>query len=280
MGSYFQGRAVAAIFGLLALLGSRAETAAAAEDSWSLNVAPGECQLKRHYSLNPPMRLSIETDVGSDRYSLSIARKNIDAPSDGFESDVALRIDGRVEARDFVGVFETNAPYDRAANMASLSAKAIDAIGAGHDLAIRGKKLRIGPVTLPQAAEAIAALRRCEAEQLIEWGADASQFQPGGARPDVMDRDLLIPQQVLRRMRFPQQRGKISYALLLNEQGSVVRCSRHSGPGNPAFDRELCAQLQGRKIGTPARDPAGKPVRGVVTYIPGLMITVITSTRG
>lgn len=217
--------------------------------------------------------------MGTDSYSLSITADKFKRAQLRVPQDAVLKVDGRTAASTFLVVFPSDDSATPFANLAGLSNEVVDAIGAGRELSIAGDLGKFGPLPLPQAKEAITAFRRCEAEQLTEWGADPAQFTPGGRRPRVDQRRDLIPQAELRRFPFPKGPVQLAHYLVIDANGVVERCSSVSGLENSDFEREVCNAVKGRKIGEPARDATGKAVRGVVTFYPALVRTMIVRTQ-
>jgi hypothetical protein len=251
--------------------------AAAPADHWTVENPVGKCRLERTFSSPVPAQFSLETGVGTDEYSLSVAEGKFGRLQVGLSEHATLRIDGRVRSRGFVTIFPADDSFSHLANFAGVPVDAVNAMSGGREFSIDGEAVKVGPLPLPEGAQGFAALRRCEAEQLIKWGADPAQFMAGGSRPQVGDRWTLIPQSELRRLRFPGP-GEFLHYLQIDENGVVDRCASVSGATDAAFERELCGHVIGRKIGAPARDSTGNAVRGVVSFFPALTETTVTDT--
>ncbi|GAA4023290.1 hypothetical protein GCM10022280_25010 [Sphingomonas swuensis] len=258
---------------------AQAVPAAPMLDRWEVVVAPGKCTLSRRYSQPAATRLTIDTDVGTGDYSLSIAMPGLERQPVGLPGEAVLKADRKTAARGFVTVFregEAGAPL--LANMAGLSAGAMTALAAARELSISGEQLRVKPLALPAAAQAMAALRTCENEQMVEWGADPAQFAPGGSMPRVRDLHALLPQSALRKMPYPAGPANLMHVLVIDERGAVASCASSGALVGAPLEKTVCAQLVGKVVGTPAKDPGGKPVRGVVGYFPALIRSFIVQT--
>jgi hypothetical protein len=235
-----------------------------------LEVSLGKCHLARAFTPEHAA-LSIETEVGTDSYTLVLTDERfgrIAAPI----AEAAIKVDGRAVSRSYANLTGRNAATPPQAWFPGLDGSVIEAIGAGAELSIAptAGKL-VGPWPVPQAARAVAALHRCEADQLIEWGADPAQFAPGGTRPKVGDRMRLVPQSVIQKIHFPKGPIEPLHTLLLSDAGIVEGCASVFGIPGSDFEQVVCDYLRGRKIGEPARDPSGTGVRGVIALTPALI---------
>jgi hypothetical protein len=247
-----------------------AAPAAQRADRWILEVSLGKCHLARDLTA-VHAALSIETQVGTDSYTLVVADEKVGRLPSPI-AEVAIKVDGRDVAATYANLAKVSGTPSMQAWMPGLDGGIVEAVGSGKALSIAPKRgTRIGPLPLPDAANAVAALRRCEAEQLIEWGADPAQFAPGGSRPKVGDRMQLVPQSVVQKIRFPKGPIEPLHYLVLSDQGVVESCASVFGIPGSDFEQIVCGHLRGRRIGEPARDAGGKAVRGVVALTPALI---------
>jgi hypothetical protein len=265
--------AAATLFGAAA--GAMQAPAAAPSDGWTVEVSLGKCRLVRLLAAEKA-GLSIETDAGSGNYILTLGHRSAARVPENSPIPVAIKVDGRVEAKGYAMRSRDPAPFPVGVAVWQFDKGLLDAISAGSRISIAIGRGEIGPLPLPDAGKAVVALRGCEAEQLVEWGADPAQFAPGGSAPKIGDRNALVPQSVMRRVRFPNHPIEPLHYLVLSDAGVVERCAAvYDIPGSD-MEQLVCASLVGRKLGEPARDPAGKAVQGVISFSPGLLVTVIT----
>src|SRR5207237_9666315 len=73
-----------------------------------------------------------------------------------------------------------------AVRMSGVGPELLDRLAIADAVALRRGNHESSPINLANAAKAVAALRRCTAEQLVEWGADPAQFQAGGTLPTAL----------------------------------------------------------------------------------------------
>lgn len=240
-----------------------------ASDRWAVDVSLGRCELTRTLTSPQPAQLAISTMVGTDAYFVEYlsAKPNVDGDAVGRGS---LLIDGKTQATDYLTRSRTTSTLPSSLSL-NTGRSAIDAIGAGSNFAFKSSVGSVGPLPLPNAAKAIAALHRCETDQLIEWGADPSQFAAGGAPPQVGDRDEWVSQNVMHQIHSSGRSIQPLHYLVMSDQGVVENCAAVFGVPNSDFEQVVCKAMAGRKLGKPARDPSGKAVRGVVAFEPAII---------
>lgn len=276
MKSVIGAHATAAIAVLLTPSSAMAQASPTADQrpKWAVQIAPGECTLLRTTGGAEPSLLRLKTKVGTERYWLALAGKDVRDVSGMMPEQVELRVDGKVAAERFGS--QSNQPesgFNRLYHVSGIGRDAIDAIARGETLEVRASSGKVATISMASAAKAFAAFRTCEADQLIEWGADPAQFEPGGSAPVVMDRDQLVPQERLRQIKAPGRAIQPEHHLILSTEGVVEKCAATYGIPDSNMEQVVCTYLTGRKIGEPARDPSGKAVRGVVTVQPARILT-------
>ncbi len=243
--------------------------------SWAVQIAPGECTLLRTMGGPEPSLLRLKTKVGTDSYWLSLAGKGVRSVAGAMPEHVELRVDGKVKARRFGSQSDRpEAGFGRLYHVSGIKRDAIDAVAAGGTLEVRASSGKVATILMGGAAKAFTAFRTCEADQLIEWGADPAQFLPGGALPKIADRDQLVPQSLVARIKTSGRPIQPEHYLVLSTTGVVEKCVAVFGIPDSDMEQMVCTYLVGRKVGDPSRDPAGKPVRGVVTVQPAMLRTV------
>jgi hypothetical protein len=278
MSSAFGARATVAIAVLLAPSSAMAQASAPADQrpKWAVQIAPGECTLLRTTGGSEPSLLRLKTKVGTERYWLALAGKDVRAVSGMMPEQVELRVDGKVAAKRFGSQSnQSESGFNRLYHVSGIAREAIDAVAKGETLEVRASSGKVATISMASGAKAFAAFRTCEADQLIEWGADPAQFEPGGSAPVVKDRDQLVPQELFRQIKTSGRSIQPEHQLMVSTQGVVERCAATYGIPDSNMEQVVCTYLTGRKIGEPARDPSGKPVRGVVTVQPARILTAV-----
>lgn len=200
--------------------------------------------------------MTIITTPGSDAYGLLVEGKGLHDRRESTGVRGRLTI-GSGAAKSWPAALLR--PGGGAAMLfAGLRGETVDAIATAGTLAIEAGGLAVGPIALPDAAKGIAALRTCEREQLVEWGADAAAVTPAKALADP-DGWLKVGQ--LRAFDFTGDRLDALFRLSIAADGAVDGCEQLSGERVVA-----CSMLNGRRLYAPARDAAGSAVRGAATY--------------
>jgi len=255
---------------------AQAKASADLRPKWAVQIAPGECTLLRTTGAPEPALLRLRTKVGTESYWLALAGKGVRSVAGLMPEHVELRVDGKVKARLF-GSQSTRAEsgFDRLYHVAGIARDAMDAVASGEELEVRASSGRVATISMVGGVKAFAAFRTCETDQLIEWGADPAQFEPGGTAPIIKDRDQLIPQSLFRQIKTPGRPIEPEHYLVMSAEGIVEKCVAVYGIPDSNMEQIVCAYLTGRKIGDPARDPAGKAVRGVVVVQAAQIRTVV-----
>jgi hypothetical protein len=240
--------------------------AVAQAGQWQVEVAPAQCRLNRSIAGAQPSAISIQTVPGSDANQLTLAgpalRGIVGAQleparlvfADSTTIDVrarAVRIDGELAA---------------AVRINGIGPVLLDGLAAGDAFVLKGHN-REQVTTIGDSAKAIAALRRCNADQLVEWGAEPSQFQPGGEIPAALkSRDEWIPNDQLIRISTDRSEFQAVLKVGISPDGTIDACDAIDDGGSSNVAKIACGPVLGRKLFTPARAPDGHAVRGAATF--------------
>ena len=241
------------------------------EGAWEIEKTAERCTLYRALGGADPAAVSVTTDPGSDLYRLTVAAKTLPHhPTGRFPTAVILhgpekRFGGMAMAGQLGGAFPQALQIDdiTPGELATLSgAKAIS-------LSFKGGA--VGPLALPDLAEAVAAFGECNGEHLVAMGADARQFKPGGAAPvAVKPRDTWFgfPQIMeIAKAAGPAAATGGLFTLVVDGAGKVENCTRRGAQGDDAYQKAACATLLNKTMFRPAHDPAGNPVKGIATFV-------------
>lgn len=241
-----------------------------ATTGWVVAMDLGKCTLGRRTEGAVAQMIRVVTEPGTDRYLLTLwdtAMPLTVMPA----PETVMRVDGKIIGKFFGDFAPAGDGFRQRYIVPGLAPDHIAAIALGAKLEVAAGGNRIRDVNLAGAKKAFAVLRDCETGQLIEWGADPAQFAAGGRTPIVGDRMRLVPQDVLKKVRFPGTPINPLHYAVVSETGVVEKCAAVHGIPNSDMEAVVCAYLTGRKIGEPARDASGKPVRGVIALTPALI---------
>lgn len=257
---------------ILLMAASPGVEAAGSPGRWNLEVETGHCTLSRRLSEPDGALVQIKSETGIDRYLLTIATSGMRSwPKEGIARGV-VRLDGAVIDEEYGGFWPGEDGF-KVRYVVGLPGETLARLSGGKEIALVAGRRRTKPIALDGAANAIAALRQCEVDELIEEGADPAQFAPGGKPAKVPAERDLVPQSVMRTIRFPGVPIKPLHYLLLSDTGVVEKCSAAFGIPDSDFEQVVCRYLIGRKVTDPARDPAGRAVRGVIGVKPAMIVT-------
>ena len=249
---------------------AHAETASTLSlNRWQVAVSPSHCSLQRLFPAPHEALLTLQTVPGSDLNQLAIVAQLASQPPMGqlFPASIILRDkDGRFEGQ------ATSSAMPAAAStliaIKGMHDMFLNALAAAQALTLKFKASSIGPLSLGNSAKAVAAFKGCITDQLVAWGADPAQFDPGGAEPvAVKDRDHWISNERLLSMRFSGDRLQAWFRVSVADDGSIAACTRIEGEGSQdSVERIACGAVIGKVLFRPAHDADGKPVVGVATF--------------
>jgi hypothetical protein len=238
---------------------------------WHLDGATNRCVLTRRLEGTPVAATFIlRTIPGSGRYDLILAAPDLPGELKRTNRHTVLRFgpagtpqQGRASPVDLPGRLGEGAafgPLGAALGQDFARARTLDVADP------QGRAL--GSWTIPAAARAAEALAACEAEKLVDWGADPAAFEPGarGPRP-ANDPSTWFSQ---RDFGLANAMGSAAFTavfrLAVSPEGRASDCALIESSGNVDLTG-ACRALTGRARYEPARDAAGNPIRSVAVYV-------------
>lgn len=265
-----ESKAFLKIVGALLLGAAGAQGASAAlPTGWELLQQPRTCTLMRTLASADGGRLIFSAEPGNS-YRIQLAMAALPRhPSYSFP--VELRLTGaekRIAAYAMPGK-----PADRAHEAIDISG--VEPGDMAQLMSASAVRLRfggggVGPLPLDGAAEAIPALTQCVAQRMIDMGADAAQFAPGGAGPvALVNRDswLSVGQMLaVARARSEAHGVDARFRVGIDPAGKIDDCAEFAGGSGPEVERLACDAVVGRTLFRPATDPQGRAVRSVAVF--------------
>jgi len=250
-----------------ALVAMSSTPAVAQSGQWQVDVAPAQCRLSRNLAGAEPAAISIQTVPGSDAYQLTLAGPGLRGIAGSQIEPAELVFPDADKIAVFARAARLDGALSTAVQMGGIGPELLDRLAGASTIALRRRNRESGPLALASAAKAVAALRRCNADQLIEWGADPAQFQPGGAMPVALTpREKWLTNSQL--VGLTGGRSEIDALLKVGvaTDGTIDSCDAINDGGNPRLPKSACAPVKGRKLFAPARAPDGNAVRSVATF--------------
>lgn len=237
---------------------------------WHLDGATDRCVLSRRLEGTPSAATFImRTIPGSGRYDLILAAP--DLPADLRRGrNVALSFGPSGETR-LVRSTAVQVPerLGEGVLLAPLPAPSTQELARATTVRLADEQGRaLGSWTIPIGARAAEALAYCEAEKLVEWGADPAGFEQGAIRPQPRG----DPARWLDERDFGLATAMSSAAyaavfrLSLDREGRVTACTMIESAGNVDLTG-ACRALRGRARYEPARDPSGNAIASVAIHI-------------
>jgi len=235
---------------------------------WEVKVAPAECSLVRVVQTPVPALLAVRTVPGTDEFIVLASGK--DVPEGGKPEGFPARLS-----------FDGGKPIDATATplgklaagpalqLAPFKPAMLGAFAAARTVSVGSTSRNFASFDVPRAGEAIAALRKCVDDQLLEWGADPAQFAPGGTRPVALkDRDDWLTNDQLLKLAGASSGTNADYLfrVTIAPNGAIISCKREEAPANDPIEKLGCDPLVAQKLFTPAKNPAGTPVKGIAAF--------------
>ena len=261
--------AVAGLSGIawLGMTGATSPERAAPAVTWGVEAGAGECTLTGSIPGADPVTLKLHTVTGSDSYRLILAGKAVPPPpvQDLFPVTLVLGAgDQRFDRRGRAA--RLGDTLGNAVILSGLGPDEVAAFARSSSIALEGRSAT-GPFSLTHAKAATKALDGCVRDQLLEFGADPAQFQPGGKTPvALIPRDDWLSGGDVRRMLPTDGAVDASFRVSVTPDGNVDDCALVAGRPSPRAQKLVCDAVLNRPLFTPARDPAGTAVRGVAMF--------------
>jgi hypothetical protein len=238
------------------------------DTAWGIEVALGECTLTGKIPGPQPIQVSLLTVTGSDSYSMSLVGRAVPRTPDREAFGVTIVLGGAEQRFDRKG---RGARIDKelgnAIVVGQIEPEVVAAFGQSSSIGLEGK-FRVTPVALSRADAAVRALRKCVRDQLVEWGADRSQFEPNGKTPvALIARDKWLSSKDWDAIE-PRGSGAVDavFRVSVAADGSIDGCTPVDPAPSTRVTTAACGAVLNRRLFTPASNPAGKPVRGVAVF--------------
>lgn len=232
--------------------------------AWQLRDASARCTIAQQ---TPGRITAISTVPGSDSYRLVVADAGIVDVGALVPATIRFAPSGkRLQGLASAGMV---AGGQRLVRMDGLPPDLLDRLVESAELTLTVRSRPDIAVPVSGATSGVAALRTCEAAQLIAWGADARQFDAGGRRPvATRDRDQWVSGRDF--MALAAQSGgrdiDAVFRVTVAPSGTIDACQTVTGDTPPGFERAVCRVVISKRLFTPAKDPAGTAVAGVATF--------------
>lgn len=245
--------------------------------TWNVNAGAGECTLTGSIPGASPTTLTLQTLTGSDSYRLVLSGPGLPAPRVQQTFPVTLLIgDQRFEQK--ARSAKLGGDRGNALILGGLGPDAVAALAQSTSITVESKGTS-GPFALTHTKAATKALAGCVRDQLVEYGADAAQFQPGGKTPvALIPRDDWLSGPEIRRMLPSDGAVDAAFRVSVTPEGTVDDCGLVAGKPSARVLKIICDAVLTRKLFTPASDPTGKAVRGVALFeVHVRVVTGVTS---
>jgi hypothetical protein len=233
---------------------------------WRLDPGGHRCLVARVLQGSPAATLLVQVYPGSNEHLIALAAS---AWPSGVARAERLRLSlqpGKASVERLREVAVVTAPNGgQILRFAALPDEFFRAFAGASTLTVSTRDGSAPTYEIPDAAEAARVLADCERKKLIDWGADPAGLEPG-ARRAVPIGD---PHRWVQPSRIPgayqNNQFRLVGRLSLDPQGRPTKCEIVEAAFAEASKAAACRSLMERARYEPARDPAGRPVRAVVT---------------
>lgn len=250
----------------LAFIGSVQTDPVPPVSRWILRSDPALCRLERQ-NAEPPVTLSIDTTPGSDVYRVAIASRAVKGSASFVPAALTFASSVKpMNGRASVATLPNGMPVIW---MQGLAPEFLDQLASTDRVTIATINGKGGSAAVIGPAEAVRAFRGCNAEQLIDWGADAGQFAPGGTIPvAVKNRDAWLSNKEL--LALGRQSAKSNFdavfRVAISADGIIDDCRAVTDDVDKKAEKIACSAVVDKPLFTAAKDPNGQFVRGVATF--------------
>lgn len=250
-----------------AALAAAATGAHAQADQWGLDIQPGECTLNRSISTPAPVMVALRTVPGSNAYRLAILGKDLPGrPLSGMKA-MTVQLDPAGTRFQHDGARVALDKTSGALVIKGLKPDFVTSFAQSASFGVTADSVSYGPYRYSQAAGAVKAFTTCQHDQLVEWGADPAQFAAGGKEPvDLKDRETWIPRADLLRMPMGASMIEDGFRVTIAADGRIDGCFAVNPKTSAEITRAACGPVISQRLFDPAKDAAGKPVRGVAIF--------------
>lgn len=255
-----------------ACLVAAAPAAAQGAHDWALDIQPAECTLNRAVMEPAPLLVSLWTRPGSDRNTLVLANRDLPDLKGARPTPVTIQFaPGSEGLKGNGGDFPVRAGAGQGITVSGLRSDFLDGFAKASTFSVTIGSKTYGPYAIPKAGGAVRAFKTCVRDQLVEWGADPAQFAAGGKLPAPINPEGFLTGRQLIEVADGGDTFHAIFRLSISPDGVVDGCARIDEGKDRGAEKRACAILMREKLATPASDPQGKPVRGVLTFEVGLV---------
>lgn len=216
--------------------------------------------------------MSIDTTPGSDNYRVAVTVDGTNASTSLTPASLTFSPSQNITtglAR--VAQLSNNASVIM---MQGLPPSVLDNLSGSSAVTLEVKKGVKSIVSITGSAKAVEALRKCNAEQLLEWGADPVQFSPGGTVPTALKpRDEWISNSEFLQLAGKSRGSSINddFRVLVATDGIISECHATARITELNLEKSVCAAVVGRRLFSPAKDASGNAVLGAASFRVSLM---------
>ena len=253
---------------LLTAQGGRAATPLAPGGTWTVDVANGQCALKRAYGTGNAMQLGIWPVTGGEQ--VRILMRGHDPAWRSRQGFAQIALDGKIVAHDLPYVTARDARTDLRSTLLGVKRSELAGLGAAATMRVKAGGQPETVFSLSGIGEALGMLEDCESKLARGWGVDYDpRFQGPDAASKARNPKPRAPEKWLDGYQYPWealrhgQIGKTMFRLTVDAQGRPTDCTIIISSNWAALDEATCAAMRARASFDPALDEKGNPRPGI-----------------
>lgn len=231
---------------------------------WNVNFADAQCIAHRDYGTpQKPLRLVVKAPPVGDVMQVAVMRQA--ASSSPQQVDSIVRIDGRPPIKTNLLMYSPKGSKERI-YLLNMPSADFGAVRQSKTLSVRSAGLsesfalsKMEPL-LKVVEECVADLRR-----VFNVAATGSESPKLKQRASANIASLFSSDDYPAVAIMEGQTGRVGFALLIREDGTVADCTLVATSGAPSLDSQACALLKSRAKFKPAQGLDGKPAKDTLT---------------
>lgn len=235
-------------------------------DRWVVDFDDAQCVAMRNYgSKESPFVLALKQPALGDVMQLSVVRRGV-GQRFAEQHDASISLDGAKP----IELTVVSAAVKQTGNVivrTNIPRSTFDLVSRAKTLRIRAKDQLDESFQLSQVDGVLKVLDQCVADLRRVWHVTDTE----GESPTLKRRAAGTIAGLLSADDYPgvaldeDQRGTVSYALLIDENGKVADCTVIETSGVAALDAQSCGTIKARAHFVPAVGLDGKPAKDATT---------------
>lgn len=233
-------------------------------DKWIVDFDDAQCVAMRNYGTKEsPFVLALKQPALGEVMQLSVVRRGTGAAF-AEEHDASISVDGGNPIQLTAVSAAVRQTHNVVVRM-NIPRPTFDLISRAKTIRVRAKDQLDAAFQLSQVDGVLKVLDQCVADLRRVWNVGDQPAAPLKKRVQGTIAGLISPDDYPGAALDNDERGTVTYALLINEAGKVADCTVIETSGVAALDAQSCATIKARAQFAPAVGLDGKPAKDATT---------------